>query len=244
MFEKLTFSVDLLNVKLRSAIIEDEEFSRLMVENMAERTGLINLVGSFSSAQEATLWLNNNPVDLLFLDIEIPDFSGFDLLKSLNYRPEAIVITGNPAHAAVAYELSIADFLVKPLKDYSRFLAAVQKVMQRRKMTGVKNTKEESFFVKVDSLLVKLELDDILWIEALGDYVKIQTRDKNHTVYSTLKKFEERLDREKFVRVHRSFIINISKISNINPNNLQIDKRIIPISTTYREDLLSKISII
>lgn len=113
-FELLTFYAEILNVKLTSAIIEDEEFSRLMVENMAERTGLINLVGSFASAQEANLWLNNNPVDLLFLDIEIPDFSGFDLLKSLSYRPEAIVITGNPAHAAVAYELSIVGRKEKP----------------------------------------------------------------------------------------------------------------------------------
>lgn len=240
----MIFSTDLPIMKLTSVIVEDEEFSRLMIESLAEKTGQIEMLGSFSSAQEAMIWLNNNQVDLLFLDIEIPDFSGFDLLKSLNFRPEVIVVTGNPSYAALAYELSIADFLVKPIKDYHRFLAAVNKVLTRRKMVSTKPRTEESFFVKVDSLLIKLDVSDILWIEALGDYVKIQTTEKCHTVYSTLKKFEERLDREKFIRVHRSFIINISKIANINPSNLQIDKRIIPISTTYREELLNKISIL
>jgi DNA-binding LytR/AlgR family response regulator len=231
-------------VKLTCAIIEDEEISRMMIEGLAEKTGLLSIQASFSSAQEAAVWLNDHEVDLLFLDIEIPDFSGFDLLKGLNYKPEVIVVSGNPNYAAQAYELSLTDYLVKPVKDYSRFLTAVTKVVSRKKLTSRKARTDEALFVKIDSLLLKLNVDEIHWIEAFGDYVKIQTLVKQHTVYSTLKKIEDKLDNKKFVRVHRSFIVNISKITNIDPSNLQIDKQIIPISGTYKDELLNRISIL
>lgn len=215
-----------------------------MIENLAARTGLLEVKGSFSSAQQASLWLNNNEIDLIFLDIEIPDFSGFELLKGLSYKPEVIVISGNPGYAVQAYELSLTDFLAKPIKDYPRFLASVNKVVARKKTPTAQPMTDESIFVKIDSLLVNLSVNDILWIEAFGDYVKIQTKEKLHTVYSTLKKFEDRLDSKKFVRVHRSYIVNISKITNINPSNLQINQKIIPISGSYKEDLLSRIRIL
>ncbi|MFN5557620.1 MAG: LytR/AlgR family response regulator transcription factor [Chryseotalea sp.] len=103
---------------------------------------------------------------------------------------------------------------------------------------------DTSIFVKLDSLLLKLNVDDILWIEAFGDYIKIQTHDKMHTVYSTIKKIEEKLSGKKFVRVHRSFIVNISQITNVSLTNLEINKRIIPISETYKEALLQRLSIL
>jgi DNA-binding LytR/AlgR family response regulator len=226
------------------AIIEDDSISRTMVEGLAEKTNLLSVVGSFASAQEAMPWLNKNKVDLLFLDIEMPGISGIDLLKVLAHKPEVIIISSNPEYAIDAFEFSVADYLLKPVKDYSRFLHAVNKVASRLSKTNTDSDGDDHLFVKIDSLLHKLSMEDILWIEAFGDYVKIQAKDKLHTVYSTLKKIEEKLPSDKFLRVHRSFIINLEKISNIDSSNLEIDKKIIPISENYKEQLLNKIKIL
>jgi DNA-binding LytR/AlgR family response regulator len=224
------------------AIIEDDSISRTMIEGLAEKTNLLSVEGSFPSAQEAMPWLNKNQVDLLFLDIEMPGISGIDLLRVLAYKPEVIIVSSKPDYAIDAFEFSVADYLLKPVKDYSRFLHAVNKVAARLSKTNTDT--DNHLFVKIDSLLHKLSTDDILWIEAFGDYVKIQTIEKLHTVYTTLKKIEERLPAEKFLRVHRSHIINLDKISNIDTTNLVIGKKIIPISENYKEQLLNRIKIL
>jgi DNA-binding LytR/AlgR family response regulator len=224
------------------AIIEDDSISRTMIEGLAEKTNLVSVEGSFASAQEAMPWLNKHQVDLLFLDIEMPGISGIDLLRVLTHKPEVIIVSSKPDYAIDAFEFSVADYLLKPVKDYSRFLHAVNKVAARLSKTNTDT--DNHLFVKVDSLLQKLSMEDVLWIEAFGDYVKIQTTEKIHTVYSTLKKLEERLPTDKFLRVHRSFIINLEKISNIDSSNLEIDKKIIPISENYKEQLLNKIKIL
>jgi DNA-binding LytR/AlgR family response regulator len=224
------------------AIIEDDSISRTMIEGLAEKTNLLSVEGSFPSAQEAMPWLNKHQVDLLFLDIEMPGISGIDLLRVLANKPEVIIVSSKPDYAVDAFEFSVADYLLKPVKDYSRFLHAVNKVAARLSKTNTDT--DNHLFVKVDSLLQKLNMGDVLWIEAFGDYVKIQTTDKMHTVYSTLKKLEDRLPSDKFLRVHRSFIVNLEKISNIDSTNLEIDKKIIPISENYKEQLLNKIKIL
>lgn len=230
-------------MKLTCAIVEDDTVARLMIENLAEKTNQLIVKGSFGSGQEAAAWLSANRVDLLFLDIEMPDLSGFALFKSLPVKPEVIVISGSTEYAVQAFELSVTDYLVKPVKDYARFLAAVNKVIARKKSQG-SQPEDQNLFIKIDSLLTKINLDSILWVEAFGDYVRIQTPEKLYTVYSSLKKIEAKLDPAKFVRVHRSYIVNISKITNIDPNNLEINKKIIPISGTYKDDLLNRINIL
>jgi DNA-binding LytR/AlgR family response regulator len=232
--------------KLSCAIVEDDIISIKMIEGMVEKTGLLSIGASFTSPTEAAQWLLSNQVDLLILDMEMPDLNGIELLKCLVYKPEVIVISGNPSFAVDAFEYSVTDYLLKPVKDYSRFLKAVNKVAAKLKSTTTQvqaPTEDDSLFVKVDSLLQKLNTNEILWVEAFGDYIKIQTEEKVHTVYSTLKKIEEKLP-EKFVRVHRSYIVNISKITNIDPSNLEINKKVIPISGSYREDLLNKIKVL
>jgi DNA-binding LytR/AlgR family response regulator len=227
---------------LTCAIIEDDTISMTMMEGLADKTELLDVKGKFSSSNKAMPWLLENPVDLLFLDIEMPGMSGLDLLKSLPYKPEVIIVSSKPQYAIEAYDLSVTDYLLKPVTDYGRFLAAITKVMTKRKNHQPKQ--DENLFVKIESLLLKLDINEILWIEAFGDYIKINTSDKMHTVYSTLKKVEEKLPSQKFVRVHRSYVVNITKITNIDPNNLEISKKIIPVSSTYRDDLLNKISVL
>lgn len=224
------------------AIIEDDNFSRKMVETLSEKTGLLMVKNAFSSAQESMPWLAKNEVDLLFLDIEMPGISGIDLLKVLTRRPEVIIISSNPSYAIDAFEFSVADYLLKPIKDYNRFLKAVNTVAVR--LNKHLADSDMSIYIKLDSLLHKLNVDDILWVEAFGDYIKIQTNDKVHTVYSSIKKIEEKLSAKKFVRVHRSFIVNVSQISNVSVSNLEINKRIIPISETYKDHLLQRLSIL
>lgn len=231
-------------MKLSCAIVEDDNISRLVIEGLIEKTGLLSIEGSFSCATDASLWLNEHEIDLLFLDVEMPDLSGLDLFRSLAHKPDVIVISGSSDYAVHAFDLSFVDYLVKPIKDYPRFLSAVNKFVAGRKANLNTHPTYANLFVKVDSLLLKLKTDDIFWVEAFGDYIKIQTREKLYTVYSTLKKLEEKLDRNVFVRVHRSYLVNVTHITNINPNNLEINKKVIPISGTYKEELLNRISVL
>jgi DNA-binding LytR/AlgR family response regulator len=233
-------------MNLSCAIVEDETISRLMIENLAQKTGFLSIKQSFSSSSQALQWLNENAVDLIFLDVEMPEISGMELLQALIYKPAVIIISSNPKYAIDAFQFSVVDYLLKPVNDYGRFLKAVTKVRSHLKneMPGSEITSEHHLFVRIDSVLHKIAIEDILWIEAFGDYIKIQTKDKLLTIYGTLKKIEERLPTAKFVRVHRSFIVNLEKINNIDSSNLIIDKKIIPISETHKAQLLAKIKIL
>lgn len=230
--------------KVSCVIVEDDEISMTMAVALAERTGLLDVLETFNTPDKAIHWLADHEVDLLFLDIEMPGMTGLDMLRSLSYKPEVIIMSAKPQYAVEAFDMSVTDYLLKPIKDYHRFLGAINKVIVKRRSSTVKQPSNENLFVKVEALLLKLDISTILFIEAFGDYVKIHTIEKIHTVYSTLKRLEDKLDRSKFVRVHRSYIVNISKITNIDPNNLEINKKIIPISGTYKEELMSKISIL
>lgn len=229
--------------KLSCCIVEDDAMSLKVIAALAERTGCLDILGKFTNANEAMAWLLRNEVDLVFLDVEMPGMTGIELLKTLPYTFQVIIVSANPDYAIDAFELSVTDYLLKPVKDYPRFLAAVTKVMNKVRSRPAENA-EENIFVKIDSLLLKLDLQSVLWIEAFGDYVKINTPEKVFTVYSTLTNILQKLPADKFIRVHRSFIVNLSKISNIDPNNLEINKRIIPVSQTYRDELLRRIKVV
>jgi DNA-binding LytR/AlgR family response regulator len=230
--------------KVSCALVEDDILSLTVVERLVERTGLMEIKGKFDSPNKALHWLMNNEVDLLFLDVEMPGLTGLEIIRSLSYKPDVIIISARSNYAAEAYDLSVIDYLVKPVKDYPRFLSAINKVIAKKRMRAAQPSDDEHLFVKVDSLLLQVNLDAVLWVEAFGDYIKIHTDDKTHTIYSTLKKLGDKLDKKKFARVHRSYIVNISRITNIDPRNLEINKKIIPISETYKEELLNKISVL
>jgi DNA-binding LytR/AlgR family response regulator len=230
--------------KISCIIVEDDSASLTMVEFLANKTGLLDIKATFTSSQAAISWFAENEVDLLFLDVEMPKMSGIEMLRALPNKPDVIIISGKSHYAVEAFDLSVVDYLIKPVTDYSRFLEAVNRVIARRKKKVIHGVADENLFVKVDSLLLKLNTNSILWVEGFGDYIKIVTLEKTHTIYATLKKIEDKLDRKKFVRIHRSYIVNVSKITNIDPNNLEINKTIIPISGTYKEELLKRISVL
>jgi DNA-binding LytR/AlgR family response regulator len=227
---------------INCAIVEDESITRSMIEALAKRTGFLSIEKSFENPIEAVHWLNQNQVELIFLDIEMPGFNGLQVIKSLVYKPYIIIISSNTSYAFDAIQLSVVDYLKKPIDEYSRFLQSVSKVVALTQ-GSLANEDVPDLFIKEESLLVRISIPDINWVEAFGDYVKIYTEKKVHVSYGALKKIEEKLPKSKFVKVHRSFIVNIQKITNIDNSNLLIGNRTIPVSDNYKKQLIDGIKI-
>lgn len=227
---------------INCAIVEDESITRSMIEALAKRTGFLSIEKSFENPIEAVHWLNQNQVELIFLDIEMPGFNGLQVIKSLVYKPYIIIISSNTSYAFDAIQLSVVDYLKKPIDEYSRFLQSVSKVVALTQ-GSLANEDVPDLFIKEESLLVRISIPDINWVEAFGDYVKIYTEKKVHVSYGALKKIEEKLPKSKFVKVHRSFIVNIQKITNIDNSNLLIGNRTIPVSDNYKKQLIEGIKI-
>lgn len=233
--------------KISCAIVEDDPVAQKVLEVLVQKTAYLDLKKSFDDPIEASVYLQHEKVDLIFLDIEMPGISGLQLISLLDYKPSVIIVSGKEDYALKAFEHSVCDYLLKPLDDYSRFLKAVMKAreqLENRNGRMKLASKVAPLFVKVDSLLHNIDLNSILWIEAYGDYVKINTDQKMLMVLSTLKAIERKLPESRFVRVHRSYIVNVKRIDNIDPSNLQIRDRIIPISANHRDGLLNKINLL
>lgn len=228
---------------IRCIIVEDEPVSQAVMEGLVQRSGILKLQESFSDPIKAIQWLSVNSTDLILLDIEMPGLSGLELLQSITSKPQVIIISSKEQYAIEAFDYDVAAYLLKPVKEYSKFLKAVLKVKERL-ATKTEPLNSESIFVKVDSLLTHLALNDILWVEAFGDYVKINTDKKIFTIYNTMKAVEEKLPASVFMRVHRSFIVNTKKITNIDQGNLLIEKKIIPIGNSYREQLMKSLNML
>lgn len=227
-------------MEIRCIIVEDDPISEEVMKGLVGRAGFLDLQTSFNDPLKAIQWLASNPTDLILLDIEMPGLNGLEMLRSLPRQPHVIIITSKEQYAIEAFDYDVTAYLLKPVTDYARFLKAVLKV--REKLEASWQKPAENIFVRADSLLTNLALSDILWIEAFGDYVKINTDKKVFTVYSTMKAVEEKLPSEAFMRVHRSFLINVRKIDNIDQGNLQIGAKIIPVGSSYRDSLMKRIN--
>ena len=231
-------------------IVDDDKFSAKIIEGYVDRTGGLNLLGSFPSAVEAVNMLNNSEsetVDLIFLDIEMPEMSGIEFLKALHVIPQVIIYSSKDKYALESYEYEVTDYLLKPVQ-YGRFIKAVGKVRERidKKENPVKQSTE--IFVKNNSSLVRLKFEDILWIEALENYVVIYTYKEKYTIHFTMKSIADKMPYDKFIRVHRSFIVNISKVKAIEDNMIIIktenDQKLIPIGKSYKNKLFEDINLI
>ncbi len=231
---------------IRCMIVDDEEMSRQILLKFVEQTEFLECVGSYSNAIEASNILRKDPVDVIFLDVEMPEMSGLDLIKTLVSRPQIILTTSKEKYAVEAFEQEVTDYIVKPI-NYARFVKAATKVKDKLDSEGANTITEEndnSLFIKVDSRYVKLDKHEINYIEALRDYVVINTDKKKYTVFSTMKGIEKNLPSKEFARVHRSFIIRIDKILDIEDNNLVINNKIIPIGPSYKSELMKRLNII
>jgi DNA-binding LytR/AlgR family response regulator len=229
-------------------IIDDEKVARVIAQTLCDEISEIKVVGEFSNAIEAIKFLNENNIDLIFLDLHMPNFDGVDFIKTLKSPPKIILTTSDPKFAIEAFEYDfIVDYLLKPL-ELSRFKKAYQKAKNKNKETYVQKSNRlvtaNDFYVNIDRRLIKIDLASIYLIEAKGDYIHIKTEDKKYIVHSTLKKIEEKLPDSLFLKIHRSYIINIKKIIDIEDNSVLIKKDVIPISRSKRPELMKRLDLL
>ncbi|QOD59496.1 response regulator transcription factor [Polaribacter haliotis] len=228
-------------------IIDDDVSARLIIKQLCKQTKL-EVKEEFSSAIDAIKYLNSNSVEVIFLDIHMPSFSGFDFMKTLKILPKIILTTSDKTFALEAFEYdAVVDYLLKPVK-LERFLKSIDKLLKVDSNVNITKTieveKKDFIFVHVDKRLVKINIPEILLIEAKGDYIKIKTHKKNYIVHSTLKKIDDKLPSNMFMRIHRSFIINTSKIIDIEDNSVLIEKHVIPISRSHKSELMERLNLL
>jgi DNA-binding LytR/AlgR family response regulator len=218
---------------------------KLLVE-FAGRSSSLNLVGTFTdSASVMDQFSKRQDIDLLFLDIEILEMDCFDFVSNLHYKPNIIVLSSNDEFAIKAFDISVVDYLLKPV-TYSRFCRAVDKAIRFYSRREVINNDDNEIFIKKDSSLIKLKLKDIIYIEALENYVTLNTNDKKFTIHFTMKAIENQLPSEMFIRVHRSFIVNKSMIQTIKENSLDLvvgdTLKNFPVGKSFKDLLLNNIN--
>ncbi len=235
---------------MNCVIIDDEEMSRAIIAQFITDHTELEIKEEFSSAIQAIKYFNQNEVDLVFLDIHMPDFSGFDFIQTVKNPPQVILTTSDRNFALEAFEYDcIADYLVKPISK-ERFSKAIEKVKEDNSngVTRVDKLKEEQdpndFYINIDRRLIKIDIPSIYLVEAKGDYIQLKTENKNYTVHTSLKKIEDKLPVDTFLKVHRSFIINVKKIIDIEDNSVLIKKDVIPVSRSNRPELMKRLNLL
>lgn len=229
-------------MNLKCVIVEDLQVAADYLTKCCEKSGQIEVLAHFPNVAEALVYLNQHSVDLLFLDVEMPGATGFELLDQLAYFPKVVLTTSKSEYAYDAFEYNVTDFLKKPF-TYQRFQESLQKITTAPE-NNIAATASDHIFIKSEGKLVRLNNDDILYIESMGDYVKFVTGDKKYVTHNTIKNLEEKVNRVSFIKVHRSYIINISKIDDIRENDLYIKGNEIPISKAHRSEVMKRLNII
>jgi len=234
-------------LKINCIIIDDEPLARKGLKEYISDIDFLNLLGEFENPLKATDILMQQDIQLLLLDIQMPKITGLDFLKSLQQPPLTILTTAYPQYALQGYELNVIDYLLKPF-SFDRFLKAAMKAKSylealHKTPEPVQKQAEASnyFFIKTDNKLVKLLHDDVLFAEALQNYVAIHTKEKKYVVYLTIKSVEEQLPVSKFIKVHKSYLVAADKVETIEGNEIKIGQHRIPISRNIKEEVLEKI---
>lgn len=222
-------------------IVDDEQPAIDILKHYIEQSTQLTLAGSTTNPLEALEMVNNQKIDLIFLDIQMPELSGIDFIKALKSSPKIILTTAYSEFALESYELDVVDYLLKPIR-FTRFLSAVQKAGQDVKMLPIQKAEDDYLFVKTESKgkLLKINLADIDYIEGMKNYVGIYCDGKKTMVYTSMKELEERLKGKQFVRVHKSFIIPIAKLTGIEGNLIRLQNVTaeILIGENYKPELM------
>ncbi|MCW3082787.1 MAG: transcriptional regulator [Bacteroidetes bacterium] len=226
-------------------VVDDNKMARKALVSLVSGISFLNLKHECDNAITAFNILKEENIDLVFLDIEMPEMTGLELLKNLEKRPIVILCTAKEKYAVEAFELNVADYIVKPYTT-ARFLAAVDRAKEifDSKQQQVDASEKEYIFIRSNAVLTKIVINDISYIQALGDYINIFVNDKRHTVHMTLRGIEEKLPVDKFYRVHRSYLINLDKIDFIEKETAYIDKHPIPIGEQNKQTLLKRLNLI
>jgi len=239
-------------------IVEDIQIAADFLKKFCEKSELIEVKGHFLNVADALEFLDKQRVDLIFLDVEMPGASGFDLLDSLTYSPRIILTTSKTEYAFDAFQYHVNDYLKKPF-TYKRFLEAIRKIQQpvphlaalqpamaaQQALPAPAPAADSDFlFIKSEDKLIKIKKDDILFLESMRDYVKFVTSGKSYITYSTLKNMEEKLIGPTFLKVHRSYIVNITKIDDIRGNTIYLLGNQVPIGKGHKEDVATRLNIL
>ena len=244
-------------MNIKCLVVDDNKMARLAIEQLISQVEFLDCVGECASAIEAFNFLKQNQVDLLFLDIEMPNMTGIELTRQLTQRPLIIFTTSKKEYAAEAFELNVADYIVKPI-TVARFMAATERAKELfdsknnhiiYPFGSIETQNNDAFiFIRDSNILKKIMMDDLLWLEAMGDYVKVFHREngkeKFNAIHTTLKALEEKLPASKFQRVHRSYVVAVSKIDFIEEGAINIGKKVIPVADAYRNVLNKRLNLI
>ncbi len=232
-------------MKIKCIIIDDEPLAIKVIKNHLNEFENIELVATFNTPIAALPVIESNEIDVIFLDINMPKMSGLDFLRTLTNKPHIVITTAYREYAVESFDLDVLDYLVKPI-PFGRFIKAINKVYSRINLEKDKQT-ENSFredpyiFLKVDKKLMKIKLSDILYIESLKDYIKVNTVLGDYLVHKSMTSISEELPGENFIRIHRSFTIAINKIKSVEGNSVEIANRRIPIGRNYLQSAKQKI---
>lgn len=220
--------------RLNCILVDNSSIERQQLAKLVANHPFLKLLASYQNAKEVIEKSVKKNIDLIFLDMDIPHLDGFELLKTFKQRPEVIIISHNPNYALKAFENDVADYLLKPI-EFQRFNVAVEKALFKSGIP-LEKSREPHIFVKHQSRSVRIMLSDIKWVEALGDYVKLVTENTNLVILSSLKSFAEQLPKKRFVRIHKSYIINLQKVENFNSSTIDICGRQMPLSRKRKNE--------
>lgn len=233
------------NHKPRCLVVDDEPLARDVIRRYIEKLPFLHLVGECSNAIDAFVFLQANEIDILFLDIRMPELLGTELMQSIKEPPKVIFTTAYKEYAWDGFELDAVDYLLKPIR-FDRFLKAVNKalpgyenvLLSSENMDSERKSGVDSIYLRIDRRQVRIILDEILYIESAKDYVKIYTNDKMHLCRQTITSIEDIIDKSEFVRIHRSFIVPLNKIRSYTHELVEINKKELPIGKFYLNHFL------
>lgn len=248
-------------MKITSIIVEDIQIAADFLKKFCEKSDLVEVKGHFLNVADALEYLDKDRVDLIFLDVEMPGATGFDLMDRLTYSPRIILTTTKTEYAFDAFQYNVSDYLKKPF-SYKRFLESIQKISKPEAPASTPaaaavpaatpaatpttdmTVEQGVLFIKAEGKLVKLNPEDIVFIESMRDYVKFVTQSHKYITYSTLKNLEEKLSKTTFMKVHRSYIVNINKIDDIRGNTIYLQGNQVPIGKGHKDEVLKRLNIL
>ena len=228
-------------MKLNCVIVDDSSIQRIIIAKLVNNNQNLHLVGDFSNAIEAKNCMSLNEIDLVFLDVEMPVINGFDFIDGLKIKPQIVFISSKSDYALKAFDYEATDYLQKPI-DLERFNISVKKVLDLHALKRDNQDEGEFIFIKSNLKKLKIFTNTVRWVEAFGDYIKVITETETHLVLSTMKAFEKVLPENQFVRVHKSYIVNIEKVVRFNSKFAEIGPDKIPLSRNKKEDLVKALS--
>ena len=232
-------------MEIKCLIVDDEELALNVLEKYISTLPSLHLVGKCENALDAISFLHENKVDLLFLDLNMPELSGLDMLKTLSDPPMVIITTAYSEYALESYEYDIVDYLLKPIK-LERFIKAVNKVVRQLQIMDQgqqinSSIQTGSLFIKEDQTSYHVDFRDIQYVEAYGNYLKIHTNEKVYITRETMQHLLETLPANLFVRIHKSYIISLDKVQKLSGNMIYLKEIELPVGTTYKSDLLKRL---